>query len=346
MYLVYNEQTGDFEEKLYKDPPEITFQITNSGEFVFKDEEAHLKWSVKDADSLTLDGIELDIQNSSQDIKCDEVGRREFILVAKNPCGETKKSLSVFVIEKTYFEIRLSKPKLRKGKNETCEVEWNIHNASSATLITGRKKNEIPLSGTTSLSPKNTKVLRFEALANDGQTIFSEEIKIGVYEECSIQLFKADKLYVFPQIPIKLSWNTKHAKHVWLGDEEVNARGSKKIKQDKETIYVLKAEDEFGIKEERICVQMLPIPQVKSLLVPTPQITNNLSVSIKQPRYNVSLRMPNIHVMGVDLQLPHVPSLKDKGLMVDLSLPELKRPGLLKEFKSLFSYYYNKIKHA
>ena len=346
MYLVYNELSGDFEEKLYIDPPEVTFQITNNGGFVFKDEEAHLKWSVKDAEKITLDGVEFGNQISSQEIKCSDVGPHEFVLIANNPCGETKRSVSVSVIEKPVFDIKLSKEKLRKGKNETCEVEWNIQNANSASLIIGRKKADISLNGTTSLSPIKTKILRFEALANDNQTIFSEEITIGVYEECSIQSFKADKLYVFPQVPIKLSWNVKHATRVWLGTEEINARGSKKVKQDKATTYILKVEDEFGIKEEKINVEMLPVPQVKSLLVPTPHINNNLSVRIVQPQYNVSVEIPEITVMGIDLKVPKVPSLKDSGLIVDLSLPELKRPSLLKEFKSLFRYYYNKIKHV
>ena len=229
---------------------------------------------------------------------------------------------------------------------QSVELVWDVPFEAEVILRKGRgtdiQQCEKHGKFTTTLSESAT----FELLikTSDGQVI-NKEIVIAVFDECEIE-FTADKLYVFPQVPIKLSWNTKHAKHVWLGDEEVNARGSKKIKQDRETTYVLKVEDEFGIKEERICVQMLPIPQVRSLLVPTPQITNNLSVSVKQPRYNVNLCIPNVHVMGVELQLPQVPSLKDCGLMVDLSLPELKRPGLLKEFKSLFSYYYNKIKHA
>ena len=52
MYLVYNEQTGDFEEKLYKDPPELSFNLTNSRNSVFKGDRVHLTWTVKDAEKV------------------------------------------------------------------------------------------------------------------------------------------------------------------------------------------------------------------------------------------------------------------------------------------------------
>ena len=116
----------------------------------------------------------------------------------------------------------------------------------------------------------------------------------------------------------------KHAKHVWLGDEEVRENDKKKVKQDKATTYILKVEDEFGVKEERIFVDMLPIPQVKSLLVPTPKITNNLSITIKQPRFNVEAKFPEIKVMGVELRLPEVPSFTGIGLYGKLSPPSPK----------------------
>ena len=95
MYLVYNEQTGDFEEKLYKDPPELSFNMANSGNSVFKGDKVHLTWSTKDAEKVTLDGEELSDQVFSQDIICENTGLRDFVLVASNPCGETRRVISV-----------------------------------------------------------------------------------------------------------------------------------------------------------------------------------------------------------------------------------------------------------
>ena len=235
--------------------------------------------------------------------------------------------------------------KIVKDK-QIVKISWNVKDSTKAILSTdsGYKERLKEASNFTYETKLKETTIFYLTIVKDSFTL-QKSIMVQVFEESKIT-FKADKLFVFPQIPILLSWKVKHAKQVWLNDEHVRLNDKKTVKQDKATTYILKVEDEFGIKEERICVNMLPVPQVKSLLVPTPHINNNLSVRIVQPQYNVSVEIPEITVMGIDLKVPKVPSLKDSGLMVDLSLPELKRPSLLKEFKSLFRYYYNKIKHA
>ena len=180
MYLVYNEQTGDFEEKLYKDPPELSFNMANSGNSVFKGDKVHLTWSTKDAEKVTLDGEELSDQVFSQDIICENTGLRDFVLVASNPCGETRRVISVSVIDKPSFDISCSRPKLKRGKNETCELRWNIRFAHSVTLTTPEGETHVDSSGMKILSPTESEVLKFKALAIDNSTTFSEEIKIGV----------------------------------------------------------------------------------------------------------------------------------------------------------------------
>ena len=205
MYLVYNEQTGDFEEKLYKDPPELSFSMSNIGSTVFKGEKVHLMWSTKDAEKITLDGQEMPDQIFSQDVLCENTGLRDFVLIASNPCGDTKRVISVSVIDKPSFNITCSKTKLHRGKNETCELRWNIRFANSVSLTTTEGKTNIESNGILTLSPSETEILKFEALAIDNSTIFSEEIKIGVYDESAI-LFTANKEYSFPHLPIILSW--------------------------------------------------------------------------------------------------------------------------------------------
>jgi hypothetical protein len=129
---------------------------------------------------------------------------------------------------------------------------------------------------------------------------------------------------VFPSIPITLSWNVKNAKKVWFGSEEVNASGKKVVEQDHESVYTLFAEDEFGKKEKSITVGMLPVPQVKSLLVPVPNIVNNMSITINQPRYNVNVRFPQVDIDWIKAEVPRVKSFKDLGLNVELSPPSPK----------------------
>lgn len=341
MYLVYNEQTGDFEEKLYKDPPELSFNMANNGNSVFKGEKVHLTWSTKDAEKVTLDGEDIPGQISSQDILCENTGLRDFVLVASNPCGETRRVISVSVIDKPSFDISCSKPKLRRGKNETCELKWNIRFAHSVTLTTPEGKNNVESSGMRVLSPTESEVLKFEALAIDNSTTFSEEIKIGVYDESVVQ-FEADKDYSYPQLPVVLSWKVEHAQSIELdGYGEQPAEGMFIVAPNRTTTYKLLVKDELGEKTYEKSVQMLPLPFAKSIMAPIPNFVSNLSVSIQQPRFNVDVRFPTVNIDWIKTEIPRVPSLTDLGLNVELS-PSLPKFKLMSSIKRVFNHIIKK----
>ena len=167
-----------------------------------------------------------------------------------------------------------------------------------------------------------------------------KEVSIEVFDECEIE-FSADKYYVFPTIPVKLSWNVKNAKKVWLDDEEMQSSGTRIIEPKKAMVCVLSAEDEFGKKEKRINIGMLPIPQVKSLLVPIPNIINNMSITILQPRYHVDVKFPIIDIDWIKAEVPKVPSLTELGLNVELS-PPLPKFNLMSSMKKVFNYIIRK----
>ena len=81
---------------------------------------------------------------------------------------------------------------------------------------------------------------------------------------------------------------------------------------------------------------MLPIPLVKTLLVPMPKIENNMSVTIQQPRNYVDIKIPEINMDWITVEVPSVPSLKELGLNVELS-PPLPRFNLMSSIKRVFN---------
>ena len=193
---------------------------------------------------------------------------------------------------------------------------------------------------TTTLSESTTFELSIKT--SDGKVI-KKEIAIAVFDECVIE-FTADKYYVFPTIPVKLSWKVKNAKKVWLDDEEIPSSGTRIIEPKKAMVFVISAEDEFGKKEKQIEIGMLPIPQIKTLLVPTPQIVNNLSLTIKQPRFNIDLKIPKIEIDWIKAEVPKVPSLTDLGINVELS-PPLPRLSLKESIKRVYNHF-KRISHG
>ena len=185
---------------------------------------------------------------------------------------------------------------------------------------------------TTTLSESTTFEL---SIKTSDRQVIKKEVSIEVFDECEIE-FIADKYYVFPTIPVKLSWRVKNAKKVWLNDEDIPSSGTRIIEPKKAMVCVLSAEDEFGKKEKRIEIGMLPIPQVKSLLVPTPNIVNNLSLTIKQPRYIVNVSFPKITIGMIKTEIPKVPSFKDMGVNVELS-PPLSQFSIKRSIQRIFN---------
>lgn len=341
MHLIYNEQTGDFEEKLYINPPEVSFNAANRVNSVFKGDIVHLVWSVKDAEKVILDGEEITDQFFSKDVQCDDVGIRDFVLVASNFCGETKRVLSISVINKPSFDISCSKNKLRRGKNETCELRWNIRFANSAFLTTSEGTTTIESSGTRILSPSESEEIKFEAKAIDNSTSFTETYTIGVFDESIVQ-FETDKEYSFPQLPIVLSWKVDNAQSIELiGFGEQPAEGFLVVEPLRTTTYKLMVKDEFGEKTYEKTIQMLPLPFVKSILLPTPHLESNLSLTIKQPKFNVDVKFPMIDIDWIKAEVPKVPSFKELGLNVELS-PPLPRTNLMSSIKRVFNHIIRK----
>jgi hypothetical protein len=191
------------------------------------------------------------------------------------------------------------------------------------------------------LSPTESEVLKFEALAIDNSTTFSKEVKIGVYDESIVQ-FEADKYYSYPQLPVVLSWKVEHAQSIELdGYGEQLAEGMLIVEPIRTTTYKLLVKDEFGEKTYEKSVQMLPLPFIKSIMAPMPNFVSNLSVTIKQPRFNVDVKFPTIDIEWIKAEVPRVKSLTELGLNVELS-PPLPKVNLLGSIKRVYNHLIRK----
>ena len=220
---------------------------------------------------------------------------------------------------------------------QTVKVVWDVPFDAEVSLKKGNDGDFTKCDKKGQLSTILKESTTFELLIEraDGPKI-RKEVSIAVFDECEIE-FYADKYNVFPTIPVRLSWNVKNAKKVWLDDEEMQPSGTKIIEPKKTTVCVLTAEDEFGKKEKRIEIGMLPIPQVKSLLVPTPNISNSMSVTLQQPQYNVEVRFPKIEIDWIKAEVPKIPSLKDLGIDVELS-PPIPVFSIKKSIKQIYNH--------
>lgn len=227
-----------------------------------------------------------------------------------------------------------SASKLIRGKQNNVRLEWTVKEDADIQLVESNNIRDCKCHESLSVSVNDDTTFRLVVKSKSG-ILVEKELTIRVFDESVID-FTADKNYSYPTIPIKLSWNVENAKKVWLDSAPVEFTGTKVIEPKESITCVLSVEDEFGIKEKRIDIRMLPLPQIKSLLVPTPNFTSNLSVQVKQPKYSVNVKFPTIKIDWINMEIPKVKSLTDLGLNMDIS-PYLPKFNMMSSIKKVFN---------
>jgi hypothetical protein len=231
---------------------------------------------------------------------------------------------SKHILEKK-VTFKASSTKAIRNK-QIIKVFWQVPFEADVTLEQKGKPNvEKGNQGSINVILEND--TEFELTINKEDNIqIKKSIRINVFDECAID-FSSDKKFVFPSLPVVLTWNVTNANKVWLNSEEVESSGSKIVEPTSDTVYTLQAEDEFSVKERRITVQVIPIKQMRILLASPPNFTIKQSFSVKRPKYNVGVKFPTIDIDWIKLEVPKVQSLNDLGLSVELS-PPLPSSGL------------------
>ena len=311
MALRYNERTGMFDE--VPEDPRINSFTFDGNPIRYKDESITFKWDVQDAERIFINDIEVPSSSSTYSYPLSDVGLQNFVLRIENGGNHKTENLQIKVLDVPAFNIEQSKDKLRKGKNEECVIKWDIQNIQSAKLISDGTE-EIVNVGERTVSPDSSTDYKFEAIGLDGERVFSYTVRVDVFEESTV-LFEVDKNITLPHVPIKLSWDVKNASEVELsGFGVVDHIGEEIIDCDRERVFTLKVTDVFGTTEYHQRIKMYPLPLIRSILVPTPQIERNLKVEThfeqRHLQVNIKVNMakiPNYAGIKANVFVPTIP---------------------------------------
>lgn len=190
-------------------------------------------------------------------------------------------------------------------------------------------------------------VFEIDAVNLDGRTHTRRTIEIQVCKECNI-VFKADKTFTLPSVPVKLSWKVTGGNDILLNGESVGLEGYKEVFPTKDTEYVLSAQDLFGQTSKNITVRMLPIPVMKSILVPTPKIEKEITIEDNIPRINVEVSVDNFVAVPELNRLSYYPELNTITAKLATIEPKFikldSHSGLDKGLKLKYSFGINLIK--
>lgn len=292
-------------DKYTKEPKIKSFRA--SSDYLVVGQSYKLTWEVNDASRVYLNGKKIPATVCECEVRPLHIGLKSYELKVENGLKTVAAKLSVNVVENVRIEVGLSLKKLRKRKMQASLLQWDVQNAKKVTLETTDGDSElIPLNGEKKCSPNVSTTYTIKAMALDGITEVSKSVSIGVFAESEV-LFKADKTFTFKEVPITLSWNVKNAKSVSLENETVPLVGKKVVTTDKEKCYVLEVEDEFGTKQVPLTIKTIPLPQIKTVLLPLPKLEKTVQVqhNIPAPKVELNVQMQELSVdmQGVNVNL-------------------------------------------
>lgn len=339
--------TRVFSYLIHIKPPQIIYFNVDKIS-AYKKEEILLQWKALNCTNIKIEGIgEFDPIGEKKII----AANNKYKIIAENSSGKVSKEIKLNLFKKPEIELKLSKTKLRKGTDENSQIKWNIKHYSSAKLLFEDKEMKIESSsGSQIVKPVERTNYILQIVGLDKKTIFTKEVSLDVLPDSIIE-FTSDKQYSYHKVPITLSWNIKHAKKAELNGKEVDFESLKIVTIDKDTTYTLKVQDEFGVKEKSITVRMLPLPVIKSILIPTPKIENTINIHQYIPRQNVDVRIEIPHIEIPEYEPLHVEFNKED---VELRNNTIKWNELMEmeklntklhdsSFSHIFGNVYNKL---
>lgn len=336
MALVYNEETGNFDD--IQVPPIIRYCRLQESVPFFQGDSVTLTWQIDGANHIFIDDVEQ--QGNSLEFTLESVGTKHFKVRATNSDGTAERVVTLEVLPCPKFEIHSSATVLHKGRNENVVFRWTIENARDIKLISGNERTELTETGEATFSPIEDTQFTFEAKGLEGNRVFRHIIPIKIREAARID-FKVNRQFSYPNLPIILSWNVENCVAVTIDDfGEQPSQGELEVTPGVDTTYVIRVQDAFGEERRTLTVRMLPLPVMKQILVPTPQINETFDISYLTPQFNVNISIPTFESTLVKLVLPDVPQLKNSFFVRPISSEKKKR--IKNPFKSLYAYFFRK----
>lgn len=295
-----------------------------------------LNWASQNANEITLFGVG-SVEERGSYIVTPEYDTI-YKLTVSDHFGSTEYYLPIQVLPLPAIQFYSDKSKLNKDKSEKANISWNIQNATTVSIAYDDIEEIVKEVGTKELQFDKTTEITLNCLALDGKTPFKKVLCIKVYNEARVQ-FSTDRKFTIPDVPVMLSWNIENSKSVELkGYGKVSPLGSKKVTIKEETTFILVVEDEFSIQEHSLIIKMLPLPVVKSITIPIPEMNIPLNLTINIPKPEIQIRFPQINLPGIDIELPNCPNIES---VLD-GISNVTQPSLISEIKSIFTHYFKR----
>lgn len=327
-------------KELLKEPVINSFSCGNVDGIVFRNQETEIKWESENFNFISINDTVIPIEQKNYYMKFSS--DTEIIFCLKNGLHKLEQSKRIKVVDTPQIKFKANKKKLKKTDQgvEPLFLSWHVKNVTSVSILC----NGEVLSSERSLdkfetNPLEDSVYELIAIGLDNKTEFKSKLEIAVREPSEIE-FTSDKMFTLPDVPVTISWNLIRAKNVKLNGTKVPAKGKSNFISNKNEVYKLTFDDEFGKHSQELEVKMLPLPVIKTILVETPKIYTD--IDIKAPNLAISNvpKIPNMQLDFVNLGMIEVPNLKDSGTFVEL--PKVQQIKLIKRISNFVKQIFTK----
>ena len=325
-------------------PPVVKFLTVSKNE-ILAGENVVVSWSAENSISVEIESIGVFSSIGKKSIKPNKT--QTFNVIFKGYYGEVLEEIEIKVIPTPkVISLKTDVPKIKKGNSTT--LYWAFENTTKI-LLYGVDADPIivPQIASKSVRPEQTSTYKFEITALDCKTKKDEFITLEVFDAAKILYFKADRQFLFPTIPVTLSWEVQNAVKVEIeGIGDFQSSDNVIVHPTIDTFYKLKVTDNFGVIAEKLHVKMLPLPVIEKLIIKTPIIKSNSVINIKTPVFasNCQTLPKTLQINNTNYNFNVDTTLLDKEInfreidFILIEIPFLKRVGkiishLINEFK-------------
>ncbi len=227
------------------------------------------------------------------------------------------------------INLTCDKMLIKKQQDNQVTIFWDIEYAASATMHVG--DTQIPLNsmkGSCVLVLSETTSIYINACGLDRiRTFKSGLVNVVAKYESIINTFGSDKQYSITDVPFKISWDVSYANRIYIKSDN-NAILSDNLASQGFDYYTLRnrvflslcVEDDFGIKEKTIELDIMPKPHIQYILVPIPEIEHHINMGIVTNSISSGVSFPKV----IDVKTPMFASTK-------LTTNKIKNRSLSKE---------------
>lgn len=318
-------------KSLTKEPVIMSFTCGNADGVVFRGRKTEVTWTVENVQALRLNST--DIRPDQHKHGMTFTKDTELVLVLQNGLHRVEYRKHIKVVEPPKISFTAGKKKLKRKTDdiESTHLQWNVSNAHSVTLKCGNKVLSTDSSAQNFLvTPEDDAVYELIVVGLDKKTEFHSDIALIVRDTAKVVEFSADKEFTLPGVPVTIRWQVAHANSVKLNGKKVSPQGKEHFTTDRDIDYTLTVKDEFGTRTEKIEIRMLPLPVIKGIMAPTPNIDVSINLETAYPHITPAPAIPEVEADFVSLSAPMAPDLMQEGLFAQL--PSVPHQTLAERF--------------